>query len=128
MRIPNFVCLAAGLISLLVLLNSCQKEPKEKIDDQLSSKDPKALSSSIRVWHGTRTHGNPPAQSGSNIQLDNSSSDPVLAFAGRYAIIQPQVLSGSNINGYYVKLNGANEYFKVDYTKPRNINGRLSKP
>lgn len=122
-----------ALIATILLIStaafySCQKEPKEKINITVSSKDPKSLSTSLRVWHGTRTQGTPPSQTGGGLQLDNSNTDPVKAFAGRYAIIQPQLLSGSSVDGYYVKLNGASEYFKVDYTKPRNINGRLIRP
>lgn len=117
---------AAILFASLIVFYSCQKEPKEKVDKVISSKDPVALSSAIKVWHGLRTQGNPPQEKGTALQLDDSFSDPLFAIAGRYAIIQPQVISG-DVAGYYLKINGASDYFKVDYTKPR-ITGRKIQP
>lgn len=121
--------LIACLVTIAtIFLFSCQKEPNVKLENKVSSKEPQNLSAALRVWHGTRTQGNMPSPGGSVLQLVNSMTEPVRAFAGRYAIIQPEVISGNEISGYYVKVNGASEYFKVDYTKPRNINGRMSRP
>jgi hypothetical protein len=126
MKFRNPAYLTLILFTSLLVLYSCQKEPKEKIDKVISSKDPAALSSSIKVWHGLRTQRNPPAEKGSALQLDNNFPGPLYAIAGRYAIIQPEVISG-DVAGYYLKINGASDYFKVDYTKPRNM-GRKIQP
>jgi len=124
MRLRSFQLIALLAVSSLVTLLSCQKEFNPGIEEpKFSSKDPVALSKAIKVWHGVRTQGAPPAPNGSALQLDNGTGEPVKAFAGRYAIIQPEIVTG-DVQGYYVALNGANEYFKVDYTKPRDIPGR----
>jgi len=119
------------VLSALITLISCQKEFNPELpgepESKISSKDPVTLSKNMRVWHGVRTSGAPPAPRGTALQLDDFVAAPVKAFAGRYAIMQPTVLSGE-IKGYYVALNGANEYFKVDYTKPRDIAGRVNRP
>jgi hypothetical protein len=128
MRVHRLSILFITSAALLCLVYSCQKEPNVKIDDKkvFSSKDPKALSSAIKVWHGVRTQGTPPPEKGNTLQLDNSGFGPVYAIAGRYAIIQPEVIFG-DVSGYYLKLNGAPDYFKVDYTKPRIV-ARQAKP
>lgn len=119
MKFRNLAYLALIFSTSIITFYSCQREPNEKIDKVISSKDPQSVSSSIKVWHGLRTQGNPPAEKGTNLQLDNSSPNLLYAIAGRYAIIQPEVISG-DVSGYYLKINGATDYFKVDYTKPRN--------
>lgn len=127
MRLRNLPLALVLAFSGIVMLVSCQREFDPKVPEgPISSKDPAALSAAIRVWHGVRTQGMMPSPAGSSLQL-NPSAEPVRAFAGRYAIIQPEVLSG-DVQGYYVKLNGAPEYFKVDYSKPRDINGRTRRP
>jgi hypothetical protein len=125
MRLRSLQLTLLMIFTSLLTLVSCQKEFNPGDDDQkkLSSKDPVALSKAIKVWHGVRTQGAPPAPRGTDLQLDNSTSEPLKAFAGRYAIIKPEILTG-DVQGYYVALNGANEYFKVDYTKPRDLPGR----
>jgi len=124
MKFRNLAYLAAILFISLIAFYSCQKEPNEKLDTEISSKDPKAFSSAIKVWHGIHTQGNPPAQNGNSLQLDNTSSDLLYAIAGRYAIIQPQIVTG-NVAGYYLKVSGSSDYFKVDYAKPRNTGRQI---
>jgi hypothetical protein len=127
MRLRNLPLTLVLAFSGIVMLVSCQREFDPKVPQgPISSKDPVSLSAALKVWHGVRTQGAMPSPAGSSLQL-NPSTEPVRAFAGRYAIIQPEVLSG-DVQGYYVKLNGAPEYFKVDYSKPRDINGRTRRP
>ncbi len=112
------------ITSATIFLYSCQKEANDKLpDNKVSSDNPAKLSASIRVWHGQRTTGNIPAPTGNLPALDPSANPEVKAFAGRYAIIKPELISGE-VAGYYVGIAGAGQYFKVDYTKPRNIAGR----
>src|SRR5215212_3335910 len=128
MKIRSLSFLLITSTILLSLFYSCQKEPNVKLDEKkgLSSKDPKALSLAIKVWHGVRTQGTPPDEKGNVLQLDNTMTGPMYAITGRYAIIQPEVISG-DVSGYYLKVDGAADYFKVDYTKPRII-ARQAKP
>lgn len=108
-----------------LLLQSCQKAANDKLpeDDPISSDNPVKLSAAIKVWHGQRTTGNMPAPTGAVPELDPTANPEVKAFAGRYAIIKPTVLNGT-VAGYYVGIAGAGQYFKVDYSKPRDIAGR----
>ncbi|MDZ4794538.1 MAG: hypothetical protein SGI83_09695 [Bacteroidota bacterium] len=121
--------LAVSLFFALFSLNSCQREVDEKLAAQppISSKDPAKLSASLKVWHGTRTSGNPPPPTGNNPALDPTANPSVLAIAGRYAIIKPEITNGY-VAGYYVGVPGAGQYFKVDFKKPRNIAGRGINP
>ena len=111
------ICLALFMTAVMI---SCKKEDKPTDPEPvLSSKDPKAISAAVKVWHGERKQGNAPAPAGTALQLDASASAPITyAFAGRFAIMQPEILQG-DVEGYYLQVNGANEYFKIDYSKPR---------
>ena len=114
-------------VVFVLLLASCQKEVNEKLPDPpiptVSSDDPLELSSALRIWHGTRVQGSMPSPNSSVPSLDETINLSVEAFAGRYAIIKPTVLDGE-IEGYYLTVNGSNQYFNVDFTKPRDIAGR----
>jgi hypothetical protein len=107
-----------------VIFFSCKKDNTPNTPDPLlNSKDPVALSKAISVWHGSRVAGNAPAPSGGSIapSVSGPSGGLVQALNGKYAIINPALLSGS-VAGYYLGIAGANEYFKVDYSKPRTGN------
>jgi hypothetical protein len=110
--------------AVAVIMFSCQKEDGYVApDDKISSDNPAELSAALRVWHGKRTTGNAPAPTGNIPAIDPTINTEIRAFAGRYAIIQPEVLTGE-IAGYYVGIQGAGQYFKVDFSAPRNIPGR----
>ena len=113
----------------LVFFYACKPDGSVEIP-RVRTDDPKALSSAIKVCHGLRTQGNPPSSSTNPNapQLDpGSNNQELVAIAGKYAIIQSEVTSGA-VAGYYVRVNGAGDFFKVDYTKPRNISGRFVRP
>lgn len=126
MKIRNLLHLLAFLC-FVVLFTSCKKEEavaKEPETPVLNSNDPQAISAAVKVWHGERVQGTAPAPKGSAVELDALSSEPfTIAFKGRYAIIEPSVAQG-DIAGYYLQFDGAKEYFKIDYSKPRG--GRLA--
>ncbi|HEY0058623.1 MAG TPA: hypothetical protein VGB56_05775 [Flavisolibacter sp.] len=127
MKTYTFPFIIPACILVLVFAIGCQKEftPQLPGVPTVSANDPKALAASIKVWHGTRMQGTAPAPAGSDLELDPLSMPTVKAFAGRYATIQPGVISG-NVVGYYVSIAGSGQYFKVDYSKPRNISGRMT--
>lgn len=109
-----------------IFLYSCQKNPNaDPPGSMVSSDDPARLSAAIKVWHGKRTTGTAPAPTGNNPRIDPTVNPTVFAFAGRYAIIQPEVMSGE-IAGYYIGIAGAGQYFKIDFNSPRDIAGRTS--
>lgn len=119
MKIRNLLHLLA-FVCVIASFTSCKKEDtKEPEDPVLNSKNPQAISAAVKVWHGERLQGSAPAPKGTALALDASVTPPVtLAFKGRYAIINPAVTQGE-IAGYYLQFNGAKEYFKIDYSKPR---------
>jgi hypothetical protein len=90
----RFIPCLAAFAMILLMISSCQKELNPKIDEPINSDNPQSLSASLKVWHGVRTQGQPPAPSGGGLQLDNSATGPIYAFAGRYAIFKPEVISG----------------------------------
>lgn len=124
--------LVLAFVSFTALFTSCkksqeEKEPEEKTNSNLSSKDPQALSAAVKVWHGERLQGNTPAPKGTALRLDASQSAPVTpAFSGRFAIIQPAVAQG-DVAGYYLQFTNAKEHFKIDYSKPRGGRTRPGK-
>ena len=123
MKIRHLLPLLA-FVCMTVTYTSCKKDTKQPENPVLSSKDPQAISAAVKVWHGQRLQGTAPAPKGTAVELDASVTPPVtLAFKGRYAIINPAVAQGE-IAGYYLQFNGAKEYFKIDYSKPRG--GRVA--
>jgi hypothetical protein len=118
-----------ALFGLAVLFSACQKDDVGKLDppsDKIDPSNAQKVSDNIKIFHASRVSGNPPAPTttANSPKLDPSSNNQsIKALAGRYAIIQPEVLSGE-VAGYYVKVAGANNYFKVDYTKPRGLKNR----
>jgi hypothetical protein len=121
-QLPVAVLLFSAACFFLI---SCQKDadPTPPPGSEVSSDNPAQLSAALKVWHGKRTTGNPPASTGNTPVLDPTVNTEIRAFAGRYAIIKPEVLSGE-IAGYYVSVPGAGQYFKVDFSNPRNMAGR----
>jgi hypothetical protein len=96
--------------------NGDQPTPTPQIDPNNAQE----MTAAVKVFHGTNVKGAMPAPGGTGAPvLDTPQS--VIAVSGRYALITPQVESGE-ISGYYLKLSGADSYFKVDYSKP--ISGR----
>jgi len=122
MKTQNLLRLFVAFTCLSLFI-ACQKDvqPTEMKPPVLTSKDPQSISSALKVWHGERKQGNAPTPNGAALVLDPPASI-THAFVGRYAIIEPEVAQG-DIAGYYLQVNGAKEFFKIDYSKPRG--GRL---
>ena len=111
-----------SIFFIAAIFFSCKKEnqPPTNTDLTLSSKDPVALSKSIKVWHGLRLQGAVPATvGGANAPVIEAPVKEIIrSFAGKFAFVKPKVVSG-NIAGYYVGVKGAADYFKIDYSKAR---------
>jgi hypothetical protein len=107
-------------LAACMLIVSCSKKDSES-GDKINPADAVAVSKAIGVWHGSRVAGTPPPPSSNPYAplLDPQSNNQVIkSISGRYAVLNPEVLSG-DVAGYYVSVTGAQEYFKVDYSRPR---------
>jgi hypothetical protein len=81
--------------------------------------DPVALASSVKIGYGgTSVTGTFPVTTTATATpvLDSIYNGRVYSTVNnRYVVIYPRVRSGF-ISGYYLKINGADSYFKIDYT------------
>ncbi len=138
MKSIRFFLLLAGVIFSYFSLTSCQKEvsgtdpnPDPGTDNsvKLSTQGADVVSASIGVWHSQRITGAVPVSNKStDLKISGPEGGGVPAIAGHYGFMQPTVESG-DVAGYYVQVEGAGDYFKVDYTKPRrgaSVSGRAS--
>ncbi len=117
-----------SILVILAVLFSCKKEGTSSSEqgNKISSKDPVALSKSIKAWHGIRIAGSiPKSIGGGNAPvIEAPEQNYIHAFTGKFAIVMPVIASG-DVAGYYVGIQGASEYFKIDYTKPRITERRM---
>jgi len=82
------------------------------------------LSAKLKVFHGQRITGQMPATNSTALSVDPPFNNKVFAYTGRFAQIKPTVKSGS-IAGYYLEVPSSGQYFKIDYSKPRNPNRQI---
>jgi hypothetical protein len=110
------------LYLFIIAISGCKKDSgtNNTNQDDISAKDPVALSKNLKIWHAVHVAGSTPAPTGGNDAPSVSGPDggKILAFAGKYAVLKPIVNSGS-VAGYYLGIAGAGEYFKLDYSKSR---------
>ncbi|SEW12863.1 hypothetical protein SAMN05428988_2318 [Chitinophaga sp. YR573] len=98
---------------------ACKKDSKTDTpatDDTSTSIDPVALSAAVKIGYATSVTGNLPTASadGPTLLIDGYDNRTYYAVNNRYVVIYPQSDKGF-VAGYYVKINGAQNYFKIDY-------------
>jgi hypothetical protein len=99
---------------------ACKKDSKTDTttptDETSASIDPVALSAAVKIGYATNITGDLPAPSadGPTLYIDGYENRTYYAVNNRYIVIYPQSDKGF-VAGYYVKINGAQTYFKVDY-------------
>jgi hypothetical protein len=98
---------------------ACKKDSKTDTttpDESSTGIDPVALSAAVKIGFASSTAGDLPAASadGPTLLIDGYDNRTYYAINNRYIVIYPQSDKGF-IAGYYVKINGANNYFKIDY-------------
>lgn len=125
-------------VACTVTFYACKKDsatdtntPAPQDTVAVSAIDPVALSSSVKIGYGgTSVKGAFPATTTATETpvLDSIYNGRIYTTVNnRYVLIYPRVRSGF-ISGYYLKINGADSYFKIDYTaasglrKARNPN------
>jgi hypothetical protein len=86
--------------------------------------DPVTLASNIKVgYSATKDTGAIPAASadaGAPVLDTRYDNLTYTAINNRYVVIRPQSLSGA-VKGFYLKINGANARFKIDYSTAYNL-------
>ena len=115
------VLLATGLT-----LYACKKDDKTNTTTPpppdevkpVNTKDPQAMTAAIKVFYGTNTKGTLPAPTGTGAPVLKASNKTITTANGYYAVINPEITSGT-VAGYYLQINGADSYFKIDYSKTR---------
>jgi|GEM_PF-2168078 hypothetical protein len=104
----------AFLLALIVAaFASCKKDSGGQTT--LSLADSSAVSAALTVWHATNTKGNTPALNpGGGLTL-GGDTDQLISYKGSFVVIHPNV-QGGNIQGYYIHINGSDNYFTLDFS------------
>src|SRR3954471_8473467 len=114
------IILFGSIACSVALLYACKKDsktentPTEETSDII---DPVALSAAIKVGYGASSiPGEMPAAStdasAPKLFTEGYDNRTYTAISNRYVIIYPQSSTGY-VAGYYVKINGAGNYFKI---------------
>jgi hypothetical protein len=119
------------VITLLLLFSSCKKNAQsdQSTPTTINPSDAKAVTSGIIVYHSSKvTAGFPASTSGAGAPVLNTNFDnqQVNSFNGGYVIINPRRVSGT-VAGYYLKVTGADLYYKIDFSKPYAPSNRLTR-
>jgi hypothetical protein len=115
------IILFSAVVCTIALFHACKKDSsstKPPTTEELADTiDPVALSATIKVGHGTSITGEMPATTagGPTLLTEGYDNRTYEAISNRYIVIYPQSDKGY-VAGYYVKINGANSYFKVDFS------------
>ncbi|NIG56905.1 hypothetical protein [Chitinophaga sp. Cy-1792] len=122
--------------ALSVMFVACSKKDDDKTTVPVAPTDStapgtkiynaSALTTASVASHGTIVKGALPAASaatGTPVLSSTIAEDTYSAIAGRYLII-PLTLTSGEITGAYVQFQGADSYFKVDFS--RTTNGRTA--
>ncbi|SEW49736.1 hypothetical protein [Chitinophaga arvensicola] len=116
------------LLSFVTMsLFACNSDKNDAPTPAVDYKDPKVLSGALTVKSGTVVTGTMPVGTGAAGApvLSASSNNQVLtAINGRYAVVAPELETGK-FKGYYVKVAGADNYFKVEF--PAKAGARKAK-
>lgn len=105
---------------------ACKKDSNNDtttpIDIPADTLDASALTAATTVGSASTVKGDIPAASsnGPVLRVDGYDNRTYNAISDRYIVIYPQSASGF-IAGYYVKINGADSYFKVVYKKAADL-------
>jgi hypothetical protein len=110
-------------MAIAILFSACKKDKGDDKPAPIDITNATAVSTNIKVAYSQRLTGKPPAPTASAnapVLYASSNNQNIVALSGRYAVITPEVQEGE-IAGYYAKVVGSNDYFKIDYTKPRGF-------
>ena len=110
------------LLATGIVLYACKKDTEKETPapPQIDTSNPNDIAAAIKVFYGARVNGTMPAANGTGAPaLGTAASNTIITGKDGYAVIRPAVTSG-DVSGYYLSVTGANSYFKVDYSKPRN--------
>ena len=123
------IILFSAVVCTIAFFHACKKDNSEakpptteEPTDTTDTIDPVALSATIKVGYGTSVTGEMPTATAGGPTLltegyDNRSYE---AISNRYIVIYPQSDKGY-VAGYYVKINGASSYFKIDFSTAEGL-------
>lgn len=102
-----------------MLFLACSKDKDKGIETKAYSAS--ELTAASVAFHGTIVKGDVPAASGADapVLAADMANEKYAGVAGRYIIV-PLFLEAGTAKGVYAKIDGADSYFSVDFTKPRN--------
>jgi hypothetical protein len=111
-----------------LILYACKKDSNDTTTPETETTkpaiDPVALAANIKVGYSATsdTGAIPTASSDAGAPILDTRYDNQTYYAvnNRYIVIYPTTLSGA-VKGYYLKINGANSHFKIDYTTAYNL-------
>jgi hypothetical protein len=108
-------------VACSVAFYSCKKDSKTDTTPVTETPtvviDPEALSAAVKLPNATSTTGDLPTSSSADAPVlvtDGYDMRTYYAVNNRYVVIYPRSTTGF-IAGYYVKINGANNYFKISF-------------
>lgn len=113
------------LLSFVAMsLFACKDDKKDTPAPSIDYKDPKVLSGALTIKSGTAVAATMPVgnnAAGAPVLAEEQNNEIVPAISGRYVVVTPQLVSGT-FKGYYVKVVGADNYFKIEF--PAKAGGR----
>jgi hypothetical protein len=112
-------------VASVLIFNACKKDKDNDSETPtVDLVDRNALAEKIKVSYGTSVKGALPTATGTAVTPAlREEEDTILAISGRYLLIQPTLINESEaeVKGYYIQVNGANTYFKVDFSTTRGL-------
>lgn len=119
------IILFSALACCVAFFYACSKDstPADTATEEPADTiDPVALSATVKVGYATSVIGDIPAAStdGPTLLTEGYDKRVYTAINNRYIVIYPQSDKGY-VAGYYIKINGAGSYFKIDYSKASGL-------
>jgi hypothetical protein len=113
------------VVSILTVLSSCGGDDNDPKKTNVDVDNPNEVAKSLKVENATLMTGNPPSPTGGSAPVIDEFIDgtPIFTIQGLKIIVSAPIESG-DAAGFYVKIDGADGYFKVNSAKADIGSGR----